>query len=148
MYRGSGRVDLGDPRWADDVDEAIVLARQDPRIELAVRACVNASLIAFRCGRLDEADRFVDLGLEMAAGTEFFAGEYRLALTRQAVRAARGDWPDAEAGLAELIGRPGEPGIMRSLARSLLARLAGPPRQLDRGGRRPRPGRGRGLGLG
>jgi len=65
------------------------------------------------------------ISLDLAAGTEFFAGEYRLALTRQVVRAARGDWPDAEAGLGQLIDRPGQPGIMRSLARSLLARLLG-----------------------
>jgi hypothetical protein len=125
MYRASARADLDDPRWPDDVDQAIALARRDPRVELVVRACVNASLIAVRAGRLDEAERFVDLGLDLAAGTEFFAGEYRLALTRQMVRAARGDWPDAEADLGRLIDRPGQPGIMRSLARSVLARLLG-----------------------
>jgi tetratricopeptide (TPR) repeat protein len=123
MYRGSDRVDLGDPGGHDDMDEAIELARRDPRIETAVRACVNASLIAVRTGRLDEAERLVELGIDLAAGTEFFAGEYRLALTRQVVRAARGDWADAEADLGELIDRPGQPGIMRSLARALLARL-------------------------
>jgi tetratricopeptide (TPR) repeat protein len=125
MYRGSGRVDLGDPGGHDDMDEAIELARRDPRIETAVRACVNASLIAVRTGRLDEAERFVELGLDLAAGTEFFAGEYRLALTRQVARAARGHWADAEADLRELVDRPGQPGIMRSLARALFARLLG-----------------------
>ena len=125
MYRGSGRVDIGDPRWHEDVDQAIALARQDPRIELAVRAYVNASLVALRAGRFDQAERFIDLGLDLAAGTEFYAGEYRLALTRQVLRVARGDWAAAEADLAQLIDRPGEPGIMRSLARSVFARLLG-----------------------
>jgi hypothetical protein len=105
------------------VDEAIALARRDPRIETAVRACVNASLIALRVGRLEDVERYVGLGLDLAAGTEFFAGEYRLALTRQLARAARGDWSDAEIGLGELVERAGQPGIMRALSRSLLARL-------------------------
>jgi DNA-binding winged helix-turn-helix (wHTH) protein/tetratricopeptide (TPR) repeat protein len=123
MYRASARVALDDPGGHDDVDEAVALARRDSRAETAVRACVNASLIDLRSGRLDEAERFVELGLDLAAGSEFFAGEYRLTLTRQLLRAARGEWSEAEADLSELIDRPGEPGIMRSLARSLMARL-------------------------
>jgi DNA-binding winged helix-turn-helix (wHTH) protein/tetratricopeptide (TPR) repeat protein len=123
MYRGSDRLDLGDPRGYHDIDEAIALAAGDPRVELRVRACVNASGSAFRSGRLEEAERFVDLGLDLAAGAEFFAGEYRLGLTRLTIGAARGEWPRVEHGLDQLIRRPGQPGIMRALARSLLARL-------------------------
>jgi hypothetical protein len=46
-----------------------------------------------------------------------------VALTLEAVHVARGQWAEAEAGLRDLIDRAGEPGIMRPLARAVLARV-------------------------
>ncbi|HUP73543.1 MAG TPA: AAA family ATPase [Acidimicrobiales bacterium] len=122
-YLGGERLAIGDGRGAADLDEAISLLREFPRAEFAVRACVTASGAAYRAGQLDVAERYVDLGLALARDTEFFSGEFRLALTRAAVRASRGQWSQAEAVLRDLLGRPGDPGIMAPLARSLLARL-------------------------
>ena len=122
-YLGGERLAIGDGRGAADLDEAVSLLREFPRAEFAVRACVTASGAAYRAGQLDAAERYVDLGLALARDTEFFSGEYRLALTRAAVRASRGQWSQAEDGLRDLLGRPGDPGIMAPLARSLLARL-------------------------
>jgi DNA-binding winged helix-turn-helix (wHTH) protein/tetratricopeptide (TPR) repeat protein len=122
-YRGSSRLALGDHGGAEDLERAIDLARRDTRVEFRVRACVNAAGSAFRAGRLDDAERYVGLGLALATDGEFFAGDYRLALTLEAVHVARGQWAEAEAGLRDLIDRPGEPGIMRPLARALLARV-------------------------
>jgi DNA-binding winged helix-turn-helix (wHTH) protein len=123
QYLGSGRLALGDERGFDDVEKAVVLAEVDPRDELPVRACVNAAGSMFRAGRLDEAERYVDLGLHRAEGGDFIAGEYRLELTRAAVQLASGRWDEAARVLDELIGRPGEQGMMRPLASSVLARL-------------------------
>ena len=125
QYVGSGRLALGDLRGLGDLQSAVDLAEVEPRDELPVRACVNAAGAFFRTGRLDEAERYVALGLERARGGEFFAGEYRLALTRAGVWMASGRWDDAVEVLRELISRPGEPGIMRPLARTLLARILG-----------------------
>jgi DNA-binding winged helix-turn-helix (wHTH) protein len=123
QYRGTGRLALGDAGGADDVALAVDLAELDPRDELPARACVNASGGSFRAGRLDDAERYALLGLARATGGEFSAGAYRLELTLQGVHLSRGEWGEAEAGLRTLVAWPGEPGIMRPLAASLLVRL-------------------------
>jgi hypothetical protein len=123
QYRGTGRLGLDDPRGFDDLALAVELAQLDPRDEMPTRACVNASGGCFRAGRLDEAERYAILGLDRASGGEFSAGAYRLELTLQGVRSSRGAWEEAERGLRMLVEWPGEPGIMRPLAASLLARL-------------------------
>jgi DNA-binding winged helix-turn-helix (wHTH) protein/RecA/RadA recombinase len=123
QYRGTGRLALGDPGGADDLARAVELALVDPRDELPARACVNAAGGSFRAGLLDDAERYARLGLERATGGEFTAGAYRLELTLQGVRLSRGQWDEAEAGLRALVDWPGEPGIMRPLAASLLVRL-------------------------
>jgi DNA-binding winged helix-turn-helix (wHTH) protein/tetratricopeptide (TPR) repeat protein len=123
MYRGSERLALGDADGRADLDEAVAVLRTLSRVDFAVRACVNASGSAYRAGRYTEAERYVELGFELAQDAEFFSGEYRLALTRACVRATTGRWSEAEAELTALLAADGEPGIMEPLARSVLARL-------------------------
>jgi DNA-binding winged helix-turn-helix (wHTH) protein/tetratricopeptide (TPR) repeat protein len=123
MYQGCERLALGDEEGARDIDDAIAVLDKLPRVDLAVRACVNASGAAFRAGRSADAERYVALGLELGRDSEFVSGEYRLALTRASVRAARGRWGEAVAELESLLASTGEPGIMAPLAGSLLARL-------------------------
>jgi DNA-binding winged helix-turn-helix (wHTH) protein len=123
QYRGTGRLALGDPGGADDLAAAVELAQLDPRDELPARACVNAAGGSFRAGRLEDAERYALLGLDRAAGGEFTAGAYRLQVTLQGVRISQGAWDEAQAGLQTLVDWPGEPGIMRPLAASLLVRL-------------------------
>jgi DNA-binding SARP family transcriptional activator len=122
-YVGSARLAQGDPAGAADLDESIAMIAADPRAELRVRVYVNAAGSAYRAGRLDDAGRYVAAGLRHAADGEFFAGEYRLQLTMAAVEASRGNWDRAIADLRTLVSSVGEPGIMRPLAGSLLARL-------------------------
>jgi DNA-binding winged helix-turn-helix (wHTH) protein len=123
QYRGAGRVALRDDRGFEDLATAVELAQLDPRDEMPTRACVNAAGASLGGGKLDDAERYALLGLERVRGGEFTSGAYRLELTLQAVRCNRGDWVDAEAGLRALVDWPGEPGIMRPLAASLLARV-------------------------
>jgi DNA-binding SARP family transcriptional activator len=122
-YRGSARLDDGDPGGSADVEEAIGLATADSRLELRLRACVNAAGSAYRAGRSEEAERYVALGLRLAEDGEFFGAEFRLRLTRASVRATVGRWDDAVGELEELLALPGDPGGMGQLARALLARL-------------------------
>ncbi len=122
-YRGEARVSLHDDRGFDDLERAIDLAGSDPRPETRVRCLVNAAGSAFRAGRLPDVERYVGTGLALAEDCEFFAGEYRLRLTRAAARAASGAWDDAVDELDDLLRSPGEPGIMEPLARTILARL-------------------------
>ena len=123
MYQGGERWALGDAGGRADIDEAVGLLRSFPRTDLVVRACVSGSGAAYRAGRFEEAEGYVELGLDLARDTEFESGVYRLSLTRACVRASAGRWADAEAELQDLLSRPGEPGIMTPLARSVLARL-------------------------
>ncbi|MBO0844701.1 MAG: AAA family ATPase [Nocardioides sp.] len=122
-YLGDARLSRGDPRGRADLERAISEAAADGRIETKVRCFVNAAHGAYRCGRLDEAERFVAGGLQASADGEFFAGQYRLRLTSAAVQASRGDWDRAIASLRALVEVPGDPGVMAFLARSMLARL-------------------------
>jgi DNA-binding winged helix-turn-helix (wHTH) protein len=123
QYRGTGRISVGDERGLEDVALAVELAHLDPRDETPTRACVNAAGGSLRAGRLDDAERYATLGLERGRGGEFTAGAYRLELTLQVVHMNRGVWDRAEEGLRTLVEWPGEPGIMRPLAASVLVRL-------------------------
>jgi len=123
FYVGSGRLADGDERGAADLEQSIAVASGDPHLELRLRACVNAAGSAYRFGRFADADRYVDLGLRLAEQCEFFAGEYKLKLTRAAVRASQGRWDDAIPELRGLLAAPGDPAAMGLQARSLLARL-------------------------
>lgn len=122
-YRGEARMSRGDLTGFEDLEEAVELAVHDPRAETRVRCLVNASGSAFRAGRVADVERLVDTGLALAEECEFFAGQYRLHLTRAAARAACGAWDAAVDELGELLRSPGEPGLMAPLARSILARL-------------------------
>ena len=139
MYRGCERLAIGDEAGAADIDHAVSLLKAFPRADLAVRACVNASGAAFRAGRFADAERYIELGFDLARDAEFFSGEYRLALTRASVRASMGRWPEAAAELEALLALHGEPGIMAPLARSLLARLFARQGRLDEGAHVLRP---------
>jgi DNA-binding winged helix-turn-helix (wHTH) protein len=122
-YLGAERLSNGDPGGRDDLDDAVRLAGRDPRVEYVTRGCVNASGAAYRSGEPDLALDYVRTGLAGSADSEFFAGEYRLDLTRGAIQLSTGSWDEAEAGLRDLVDRQGEPGLMRPMAASLLARL-------------------------
>ena len=113
----------GDLDGFGDLEQAVELAVNDPRIETRVRCLVNAAGSAFRAGRLGDVERLVATGLTLAEECEFFAGQYRLRLTRAAARASSGAWDAAVDELEDLLRSPGEPGIMAPLARSILARL-------------------------
>ena len=122
-YRGEARMSRGDLEGFEDLEKAVELAVNDPRIETRVRCLVNAAGSAFRVGRLADVERLVATGLALAEECEFVAGQYRLRLTRAAARASSGAWDAAVDELEDLLRSPGEPGTMAPLARSILARL-------------------------
>lgn len=123
-YRGTARLALGEVGGLEDLERSTELVRSNSRVEYVMRACVNAAGGAYRSGRFELAEAFIEQGLAAGeTGGEFYAGEYRLDLTRAAINASRGDWDLAEGQLRQLLERPGEPGIMRPLAESLLGRL-------------------------
>lgn len=122
-YRGEARMSRGEPGGFEDLEQAVELAVSDPRLETRVRCLVNAAGSAFRAGRLADVERLVATGLPLAEECEFYAGQYRLRLTRAAARASSGAWDAAVDELEELLRSPGEPGLMQPMAQSVLARL-------------------------
>ncbi len=122
-YRGSGRLSLGDARGADDIEQCLAMGAQETRLEIRVRAYVNAAGSAYRWGRFADARRYISEGLRLAADGEFAAGEYRLHLTSAAISASAGEWDAAIAGLRQLLRGDGRAGLMVPLVRALLARL-------------------------
>ncbi len=122
-YRGEARMSRGDLSGFEDLERAVELAVSDPRLETRVRCLVNAAGSAFRAGHLADVERLVATGLPLAEECEFYAGQYRLRLTRAAARASSGAWDAAVDELEDLLRSPGDPGIMAPLARSILARL-------------------------
>ena len=124
IYRGSGRLALGDPEGADDLVEALRLAEADPRAEFYMRACVQAASSAHRDGRIEAALQYVELGLRRGRDAEFFAGEYRLQLIRASALATAGRWSESILTLRRLLAdQRADAGLMRPLAQILLARL-------------------------
>ena len=122
-YLGAERLSNGDQAGRDELDEAVRIAARDPRVEYVTRGCVNASGAAYRSGEPELALEYVRTGLAGCADGEFFAGEYRLDLTRAVIQLSTGSWDEAEAALRDLVDRPGEPGLMRPMATATLARL-------------------------
>jgi len=121
-YRGSSRLALGDVGGLDDLQRALELAHGE-RPELFVRSCVNAAGATARLGRIDDAELHIEHGLTVAAENELHAVEARLTLTRAVMRMTTGAWDDAVDLLRAVIERGDDPGIMRALARALLARI-------------------------
>jgi tetratricopeptide (TPR) repeat protein len=122
-YLGAGRLACGDERGRHDMDRAIALSATEPRAEFRVRIYVNAAGSAYRAGRLQDAERYVTAGLRLAPDSDFVAGEYRLRLTAAAIHATAGEWEQAVDELRDLVASADAPGVMRLMARALLARL-------------------------
>jgi DNA-binding SARP family transcriptional activator len=122
-YRGEARMSRGDLGGFVDLEQAVELAVGDPRLETRVRCLVTAAGSAFRAGNLADVERLAATGVPLSEECEFYAGQYRLRLTRAAARASHGAWDAAVDELEDLLRSPGEPGMMAPLARSILARL-------------------------
>jgi DNA-binding CsgD family transcriptional regulator/tetratricopeptide (TPR) repeat protein len=124
IYRGSARLALGDRGGAVDLVEALHLTENDPRAEFYMRSCVQAAGSAYRDGRIEAALEYVELGLRRGRDAEFFAGEYRLHLTRASALATTGRWGESVLTLRKLLAdHRVDAGIMHPLAQILLARL-------------------------
>ena len=151
MYRGSSRLALGDPGGDGDLIEALHLAEADPRAEFYMRACVQAAGSAHRDGRTEVALQYVELGLRRGHDAEFFAGEYRLQLTRASALATAGRWSESILTLRRLLAdQRADAGLMRQLAQILLARrpARGRGRAVDRRPARTGLGHRRGRSVG
>lgn len=121
-YRGTSRLAIGDLGGLADLERAGELA-VGHRPELFVRSTVNAAGACARLGRISDAERYIETGLAVSAENEIVAVEARLTLTSASMAMTTGAWDRATELLERIATRNDDPGIMRPLALSLLARI-------------------------
>ena len=125
MYRGSAPLAMGEADRCERPERRpSEILQSFPRTELGVRVCVNVSGSAYRAGQFDQAESYVEHGLQLAKGSEFFSGEYRLALRpepRCGSAAAIGPRPSASC--ARCSPPTASPASWSPLATCLLARV-------------------------
>jgi DNA-binding CsgD family transcriptional regulator/tetratricopeptide (TPR) repeat protein len=123
-YRGTVRMGRRQPGGEDDVFHSLELAQARGDDVAVARVCSNLVRDLIRLGRLDEAGRYVEIGLTHARKVEFGHGLYMLRARRAELMALQGHWVDAEEELRDLIAAfPGD-GVNGSLPLAWLGRLA------------------------
>jgi DNA-binding CsgD family transcriptional regulator/tetratricopeptide (TPR) repeat protein len=123
-YRGTVRMGRQEPGGEDDVAQSLGLAQARGDDVAVARVCANLTRDLLRLGRLDEAGRFVELGLAHARAAEFAHGLYMLRARQAELLALQGRWSDAETELEDLLAAfPGD-GVNSSLPLAWLGRLS------------------------
>ncbi|GAA2851697.1 AAA family ATPase [Pseudonocardia halophobica] len=123
-YQGLARIQLGEPEAGLEllrrsVREAEAIGHQ----EYVARAYTSMVKGLRRAGRFTEMERTVSEGLDRTREADFLAHAYTLEAHDLLLRAVRGDWADAEAGLAELVDTVPDAGVLGRETLPLLARL-------------------------
>ncbi|BCB78312.1 AAA family ATPase [Phytohabitans flavus] len=99
------------------------LALAHGHYEHAARGYTNLGELLYRYGRLEELERCLADGLAFTRDRGFWSHSYNLEVHACLLRMRRGDWAGAEAGLAALIERDEDPGMLRLYAEPQYARL-------------------------
>ena len=113
-----------------DADDRIALLRQSLELarthghhEHVARGYTNLGELLYRHGRFAELDRCVADGLAFTRDRGFQSHAYNLEVHACLLRLRRGDWAGAETGLAALVERDEDPGMLRGYAEPVYARL-------------------------
>jgi DNA-binding CsgD family transcriptional regulator len=121
--RGTARAMLGDPAGLDDLTEAFDAAVAIGHHEHVVGASIGLVSGAFRLGRLDEAERAMDVGLRYADEHDLEAGASTLHAMRAGLDLSRGHWAEAASRLEAVVGDGRATGWGETVATALLGRL-------------------------
>ncbi|MGN9913874.1 ATP-binding protein [Phytohabitans sp. LJ34] len=122
-YQSLTRPDLDPDGRIGLVRQSLDLALTHGHHEHAARAYANLGELLYRYGRLADLERCLADGLAFARDRGFLSHAYNLEVHACLLRLRRGDWSGAEAGLAALAEPDEDPGILRSYAEPLHARL-------------------------
>jgi DNA-binding CsgD family transcriptional regulator/tetratricopeptide (TPR) repeat protein len=102
--------------------ESLDLALAHGHHEHAARGYTNLGELLYRHGRLTDLDRCLADGLAFVRDHGFWSHAYNLEVHACLLRLRRGDWPGAEAGLAELAELDEDPGMLRGYTEPARAR--------------------------
>lgn len=122
-YRGLARMLLGDFGGAVDLRHSIELARRIPNHEHVMRGLHNLIEGLWRLGRFAEAEEQLDAAESYGRDRDFPLFGYMIDARRLRLRAARGEWAEAEAGLRALLDDRPDPGLIGHETVPALARL-------------------------
>ncbi|QYN32330.1 AAA family ATPase [Pseudonocardia sp. DSM 110487] len=105
------------------VRESLERALAGGHHEAAARGYTNLAELLYRYGRLAELDECVRDGLDFTAGRGFWSHAYNLTVHRCLLQLRRGEWDAAGEGLAALVDRDEDPGMLRLYAEPAHGRL-------------------------
>jgi DNA-binding CsgD family transcriptional regulator/tetratricopeptide (TPR) repeat protein len=92
---GVARWNLGDPIGQRSLDEALRVAVEAGDVEDACRAYINLAWNLLDWCRLDEAERYLTAGMQLAEESEFFSYLSYMQVERARLEFARGSWEEA-----------------------------------------------------
>jgi len=92
---GVSRWSLGDPAGQPTLDEALRVALEAGDVEDACRAYVNLGRNLLDWCRLEEAERYLTAGMQLAEESEFFGILSYMQVMRARLEFARGSWDEA-----------------------------------------------------
>jgi DNA-binding CsgD family transcriptional regulator len=122
-YRGLARMQLGDAGGEEDLRHSVELARRIPDHEHVMRGLHNLVEALWRLGRFAEAEDGLGEAESYGRDRDFPLFGYMIDARRLRLRAARGDWAEAEAGLRALVADNADPGLIGHETLPALARL-------------------------
>jgi DNA-binding CsgD family transcriptional regulator/tetratricopeptide (TPR) repeat protein len=122
-YRGLARMLLGDAGGAADLRHSVDLARRIPNHEHVMRGLHNLVEGLWHLGRFAEAEEALDKAESYGRDRDFPLFSYMIDARRLRLRAARGEWAEAEAGLRALVDDNADPGLIGHETLPALARL-------------------------
>lgn len=121
--RGTARVMLGEDAGMDDLRDALDTAVARGQHQQVVTASIGLVSSAFRLGRLDEAERAMDVGLSYAEAHDLETDAAILHAMRAGLDLSRGAWSEATARLSAVVGDGGRTGWGETVAAAFLGRL-------------------------
>jgi DNA-binding CsgD family transcriptional regulator/tetratricopeptide (TPR) repeat protein len=121
--RGTARAMLGDADGLQDLQRALTTALEIGHHEHVVAACVGLVSSLFRLGRLDEAERAMEVGLQHAEAHDLRTSAHTLHAMRSGLDLSRGNWDAASERLEMVVGAGGGTGWGDTVATALLGRL-------------------------
>ncbi|WP_426564345.1 ATP-binding protein [Angustibacter sp. McL0619] len=122
-YRGSARLQLGDPDGEAELLHSIEIARDIANHEYVMRGYYNLAEGLWRLGRLDEAVHYLDAAELYGSDRDFPVHAYMFRARRLRLRALHGEWSEAIAGLRDLLDGQQDPGMIGRETLPVLARL-------------------------
>jgi DNA-binding CsgD family transcriptional regulator len=124
IYRGRARLQLGEESGLGELLSGVEMARAIKNHENVMWGYHNLAGLLWRLGRYDEMVGYLDEGAEYGRDHDFPTHDRGREAYRYRLMALHGEWDAAEQGLADVLGDPGDPGVLDRHALPGLARLA------------------------